>query len=493
MQLLLKSPLTFQHIIPNQKPIFETDRSIEIKIQYIYGATEIIEKMTTGDIKYIAQQALYDTIGDYLNHYLIPVTKYSYYAGEITYKTTKYLYELFDYCKKILNTNGIGWRPPINNFKNFTNKIQPIQMDEEKNEDVIDENEQTPCVNLILLGDDINDLEEDMLIALPKIELDENGELISIWLPFKRKHNFNVEAKSSAFILMRYFVSVTKCYRFEGNSQEIFNQNFEKWLKENISPFLHKKNFYPAFGAVLRILETVKNHKTTKAGKSEEIADEFIELEQEVDKIAVTSEEPTFFEKLIHPISKLKEKEESSTNLSKEEQEEKNNIIKITVLLILIVTIVIIIIAAFIKMKRKRKLSSTSLSSSQKSNKSREKINAKINEKDEEIALSERSSAIMSDNESKKLKKGKTRTNILNCSKKQNLSDSSEYSFEPIKIADTAINIDPIENTQTQQSSLRNVAVTQQQSGILRESEIRQERRGIFNKKKTISSFNFLK
>lgn len=443
--------------------------------------------MTTGDIKYIAQQALYDTIGDYLNHYLIPVTKYSYYAGEISYKTTKSIYDLFDYCKKILNTNGIGWRQSISNFKNFTNNIQPIQMDDEKNDDeVIDENEQTPCVNLILLGDDINDLEEDMLIALPKIELAENGELLNIWLPFKRKHNFNVESKSSAFILMRYFVSVTKCYKFEGNSQEIFNQNFEKWLKENVSPFLHKKIFYPAFGAVLRILETVKNHKTTKAGKSEETADEFIELEQEVDKIAVT-EEPTFFEKLIHPISKLKEKEESSSSLSKEEQEEKNNIIKITILLILIVTIVVIIIAAFIKMRRRRKSSTESLSSS------KDKKKSKIIEKDEEIALSERSSAIMSDNESKKLKKTKTRTNILNCSKKQNLSDSSEYSFEPAKISDTTINIEPIENTQTQPTSSRNVAVTQEQSGILREPENQQQRRGLFNKKKNVSSFNFLK
>lgn len=444
--------------------------------------------MTTGDIKYIAQQALYDTIGDYLNHYLIPVTKYSYYAGEISYKTTKYLYDLFEYCKKILNTNGIGWRPPINNFKNFTNKIQPIQIDDEKNDD---ENEQTPCVNLILLGDDINDLEEDMLVALPKIELDENGELLNIWLPFKRKHNFNVASKSSAFILMRYFVSVTKCYSFEGNSQEIFNQNFEKWLKENIFPFLHKKNFYPAFGAVLRILETVKTHKTTKAGKSEEIADEFIELEQEVDKISVTSEEPSFFEKLIHPIGKLKEKEESSTKLSKEEQQEKNNIIKISVLLILIVTVVIIIIAAVIKMRSKRKLSSESLNS-QKSNKSREKNNSKISIKDEEIALSERSSAIMSDNESKKLKKVKTRTNILNCSKKQNLSDSSEYSFEPIKISDTTINIEPVEKTVLEIPS-RRVSVTQDQSGILREPEVQPQRRGIFNKKKNVSSFNFLK
>lgn len=436
--------------------------------------------MTTGDIKYITQRALYDTIGDYLNHYLNPVTKYSYYAGEISYKTTKYLYDLFDYCKKILNTNGIGWRQPINSFKNFTNKIKPIEIEEPKNDEFIDENEQTPCVNLILLGDDINDLEEDMLVSLPKMELDENGDLLSIWLPFKRKHNFNLASKSSAFILLRYFVTVTKCYNFEGNSQEIFNQNFEKWLKESVVPFLYRKSFYPAFGAVLRILETVKTHKTMKEGKTEQIADEFIELNEEVNKVTVT-EEPSFFEKLIHPLSKLKDKEESSGHLSREEQVEKNKIMKISVLLIVIVTVIIIIIAAVVKMRRKRKLSTDSLSSSQKSNKS--------NVKDEEIALSDRSSAIMSNNEGKKLK---SRTNILNCSKKRNSSDSSEYSYEPNKLSDTTITIDPIENS-VLKTSASIVPVTQDQPGILREPEVQQQRRGIFNKKRNVPSLNFLK
>lgn len=446
--------------------------------------------MSTGDTKYLTQQALYDTIGDYLNHYLIPVTKYSYYAGEISYKTTKSLYDLFEYCKKILNTNGIGWRQPINSFKNLTNEIQPIQFDEEKNDEVIDENEQTPCVNLILLGDDINDLEEDMLVSLPKVEVDENGDLLNIWLPFKRKHNFNVAAKSSAFILMRYFVSVTKCYDFEGNSQEMFNQNFEKWLKENVVPFLHKKSFYPAFGAVLRIIETVKSRKKAKAGKSDKTPDEFVKLEQEVDKIAVTSEEPSFFEKLIHPIGQLrkKEEEESSGELSKEEQEEKNNIIKISILLILIVTVVVVIIAGFIKMKKMRKQSSESLVSSQKSNKSSPKVSVK----DEEIALSERSSAIMSDNGSKKAKKTKSCKNFLDCTKKPNLSDSSEYSFEPNQISDTTINIDPIE-TPVLETPSRIKPVGQEQAGVPREAEVPQQRRGIFNKRKNVPSLNFLK
>lgn len=113
------------------------------------------------------------------------------------------------------------------------------------------------CVNLALNQND-DDNEEDMLVPLPKMETEDDEELSTIWLPLKRKHIFNINSKTSAFILFRYFVMVTQCYNYQGTNQSIFNRKLKLWLVENVLPYLDDEKLYPAFGAVLRILETVK-------------------------------------------------------------------------------------------------------------------------------------------------------------------------------------------------------------------------------------------
>lgn len=97
-----------------------------------------------------------------------------------------------------------------------------------------------------------NDNDEDMLVPVPKIETE------SIWLPLKRKRIFNINSKESSFILLRFFVIVSQCYSYQGINQAVFNRKLKTWIMENVLPFLDDDKLYPSFGAVLRILETIK-------------------------------------------------------------------------------------------------------------------------------------------------------------------------------------------------------------------------------------------
>lgn len=163
------------------------------------------------------------------------------------------MFNLYERCKELLDTNGNGWSEPITDFSSFAIKIDPLDIKKQ----TTDDEPMKACVNLALNQND-DDNEEDMLVPLPKIETEDNEELSTIWLPLKRKHIFNINSKTSAFILFRYFVMVTQCYNYQGTNQSIFNRKLKLWIVENVLPYLDDENWYPAFGAVLRILETVK-------------------------------------------------------------------------------------------------------------------------------------------------------------------------------------------------------------------------------------------
>ena len=209
----------------------------------------------------------FSTFSSYLKHQILPIAKFSFYTGNVTFSVAQNLFNLFDRCKELLDTNGDGWSDAISDFSKFTIKIEPITI-----ENTRDDESMKACGNLAMNQND-DDNEEDMLVAMPKMELEENEELSTIWLPLKRKHIFNIKSRTSTFILFRYYVMVTQCYSYQGINQGIFNRKLKLWIVDNILPYLDDDELYPAFGAVLRILETIKGpndsgYQGTKVRKS---------------------------------------------------------------------------------------------------------------------------------------------------------------------------------------------------------------------------------
>jgi hypothetical protein len=177
-----------------------------------------------------------------------------FYAGKVTYQTVSSVQELLDDCKELLNTKGIGWAPPLTNFFNFTvNKLPDLLPSELP----LTRSTKPPCVDLVLIEDD-----DDILVRTPRID---NEDSTTIWMPFKRKHSFRMESQVSNFLLMRYFIKVRECYNFQGVDQTKFNRNFLDWLTENVLFYLNDDGFYPAFGGVLRIFETIEPGSASRA------------------------------------------------------------------------------------------------------------------------------------------------------------------------------------------------------------------------------------
>lgn len=140
-------------------------------------------------------------------------------------------------------------------------KIQPINSKTKGVESETSDIFKDPCGNLLLTSDDdfTSDYSDrELIVSLPRIESVDNDNIISIWLPFKHKRHFILNSKSSAFILTRYYVDVLKCYQFRNAISNPFNERFHTLLREKVLPLIHNDEFYPGFGAILRVWETLK-------------------------------------------------------------------------------------------------------------------------------------------------------------------------------------------------------------------------------------------
>jgi len=94
----------------------QNDQYIAHLMDYFHICLESVRKLSVGKTKHLMLKALADTMGGYLHVYILPITKHSYYAGNIKYRNAKMLFELFDELKIFLRTNGAGWSKPSKNL-----------------------------------------------------------------------------------------------------------------------------------------------------------------------------------------------------------------------------------------------------------------------------------------------------------------------------------------------------------------------------------------
>lgn len=81
-------------------------------MDYMDVCLEAVRGLTSGKTKHLVLKALADTLAGYLRVYILPMTKRSYYAGNIKYRKAKRLFDLYDELKVFLRSNGAGWRKP---------------------------------------------------------------------------------------------------------------------------------------------------------------------------------------------------------------------------------------------------------------------------------------------------------------------------------------------------------------------------------------------
>jgi len=103
----------------------QNDQYIAHLMDYFHICLESVRKLSVGKTKHLMLKALADTLGGYLHVCILPITKHSYYAGNIKYRNAKMLFELFDELKIFLRTNGAGWSKPSQNLIESV-RIPPI-------------------------------------------------------------------------------------------------------------------------------------------------------------------------------------------------------------------------------------------------------------------------------------------------------------------------------------------------------------------------------
>ncbi|XP_037824117.1 uncharacterized protein LOC119612373 isoform X2 [Lucilia sericata] len=314
----------FESLIPKDLPeCLLNDHMVALVLNYFYICHQMILKTTSLDSKHLVQKAFYDTLGGYLNFYMVPVTKYSYYAGQISLNTAQQILTLHQESKQFLNTNGNGWKAPLQNvlMELKSVHIEPLHIAEQHEDNC---NEPSFCMLLDIATDENQPNDEQMIVQLPKLE-DEDGYLANIWLPFRRKRTFDLKSQSSAYVLVKFYETVTKCYRFDNIDQQYYNQQFKIWLMENINIHLSDEQFYPGLGAVLRIYEYLK-----KAKKDTNLfGDNLVEL-QSKDESFVKQQSPQIGSRKTHNIKKTKQRINNGKNITDQtnaEQRERNQTI----------------------------------------------------------------------------------------------------------------------------------------------------------------------
>ncbi|XP_076644967.1 uncharacterized protein LOC143354600 [Halictus rubicundus] len=278
--ILLNSRRMFQDLLPKVKVLnYEDDRYIALLMDYFHVCLESVRKLSIGKTKHLMLKALADTMGGYLRVYILPLTRHSYYAGNIKYRNARKLFELYEELKLFLRTNGAGWLRPCP--EKPQTKILPIVVTQPKTSAACEGIIISPSSNnreihrsafkkvkrhaskhkstKSIKRDEPAKREESIAIPLPF--LDDDAEPNSIALPFKKNSLQSLSAEQSAFVLVKYYVASVKCIESKPTTKtklKTFNQEFFDWLQQSVQPHLDDEKWYPGFGGVLRVISTLK-------------------------------------------------------------------------------------------------------------------------------------------------------------------------------------------------------------------------------------------
>ncbi|XP_012055384.1 PREDICTED: uncharacterized protein LOC105618456 [Atta cephalotes] len=220
-------------------------------MDYFHICLESVRRLSVGKTKHLMLKALADTLGGYLRVYILPITRYSYYAGNIKYRNAKMLFDLYDELKIFLQTNGAGWSNPNKDFTNV--RIPPIVITPPKTS--------VACNGLITYSSCYGNEAMTSEVIIPLPFLDNEAEPNSIALPFKTDSLQSLYSEKSAFALVKYYIASVKCITSRSSMKtrlQAFNKDFYAWLEQSVRQHLDDEKWYPAFGGVLRILATLR-------------------------------------------------------------------------------------------------------------------------------------------------------------------------------------------------------------------------------------------
>ncbi|KAF5305944.1 hypothetical protein FQA39_LY09100 [Lamprigera yunnana] len=242
---LLTSRMILEALIPHKSILIVQNNIIINDIEeYCHFVLDVVKRSIEGKTKRIVLLALTDILGGYLQRFVIPIAKYSYYAGYISYNSMDKLYKLLEQMKWFLNTKGKGWSECEDFFELHIEALEVTQ-----------QNDIDACEHLMY-----NNNKGEIQIPLPFVDSMTNPTAIAV--PLKNRSIIGIESKHSSYILVDYYTVALNCLTSSQVNESVikdFKSGLLLWIHIHILPLLNKGKFYAAFGGVLRITQALKH------------------------------------------------------------------------------------------------------------------------------------------------------------------------------------------------------------------------------------------
>lgn len=300
----------------------QTDHSVQTMLEFLAGAQSLVRELSGPNTRHAAALAMSDTIGGYLHFVYVPLVRTSFYAGTVDYTDTVAVLRMLAQLRRRLNTNGNGWRRPRAEwFQPARLSVEPLNLSgwQAATTAAVSADEPQPCADLILSERTEDRLETNrMLVGLPRLQPTGDAaasRLALIWLPLRRQRIYNLAAKTSAFVLLRYFADVQQCYAFKGLSAHKFERRFGDWLADRILPYVHDVRadaFYPGLGAILRVARTLHTDGERRPSDLKRSSDgdaagqAFADIERKVKEILKDRRDAGVFDRLYASVVRQK-------------------------------------------------------------------------------------------------------------------------------------------------------------------------------------------
>lgn len=243
-----------QDLLPYRSKRFEplTDDAVKSFLLYLSSVGHTIERRIPNDQLYLT--VWYDMTGDYLQGYLLPVSRYCFYSGNVTYRSVRAVIEYYRKVKLHLDTDGSGWsRAADLDSSDADNKIAPLHTTKAP----------VNCSEL--------DVGISSEIPLPRTQLDDDSRIIiSLWIPLRTRQVYDPRSNASLSILRTYFESVIKCV--PKSTRKRFPSRFARWIDENLSSHTLDDEFYPGLEGVLQIKKTLASARNLEKKSAEQYA-----------------------------------------------------------------------------------------------------------------------------------------------------------------------------------------------------------------------------
>lgn len=257
---LLLNRRVMQDLIPRKIP-----RDLPMVLKYLTHVEELASNIPPSINQTLLMASIGDVLGGYLQAIVIPIANEAYYAGNVDYTTVAQLHRMLEKWKWYLSTDGLTWSQECD-MRKIPTKVIPL--------DSSPQNPDTACdelyVSLPVIANQSDNfgsetfIAQSSRIAIPYF--DNNVMPSAIALPFKQRNLYSLMDPKSAYILVNYYLSSVSCLSKNPNDVQVFQNFFHLWIVGKVVPHLHDRDqWYPALGAVMRIVETIKQKGLTAA------------------------------------------------------------------------------------------------------------------------------------------------------------------------------------------------------------------------------------